>query len=401
MKKLVTLLLLSGAISTSAFGDLVCAKVTAKLRNDKVKPKLTTQTVQGSSCPKGFTAIVDTSALATAVQGPQGIPGNDGVPGADGSLRIYGDGSAGAFVHASGTQFNEENLQFTDFTVNAGTTLNLPSGTVIRCSGTFTNNGTIQVARFAGGGRSNMEGVVATIATVDGVSPAHPGIGIESAATPEFGDSSSPRTGGSGVSGYSTTGSMAGLRSLLLPGPIGGGGGAGRRNGNGAQGGGTLVVLCDQGIVNNGSIQANGGTAGAAGGGGGGGGLVIFASRSSITNTSAGAISANGGKGGDANNGVGATCAAAGGGGGGLIHLLAPVVTVSDPSDLTVSGGQPGIAANITSNPRSGGAGGGGSVGSGGQGATVETTGDTTTTPATAGGVGQVLIDLIDPTALF
>lgn len=47
------------------------------------------------------------------------------------------------------------NFQFTDFSVAAGVTLTVPSGTVIRCTGTFTNNGTIVVNTGAPGGSAD------------------------------------------------------------------------------------------------------------------------------------------------------------------------------------------------------------------------------------------------------
>src|SRR5262245_37476721 len=86
--------------------------------------------------------------------GTPGTPGTPGAAGADGQLRIYGNGSAGARAIATDEDWTltpVDDPQFTDFTVNAGVTLTVPSGTVIRGTGTFTNNGKIVVARFAAG----------------------------------------------------------------------------------------------------------------------------------------------------------------------------------------------------------------------------------------------------------
>ncbi|MCA9245180.1 MAG: collagen-like protein, partial [Phycisphaerales bacterium] len=75
--------------------------------------------------------------------GPQGVAGEDG---ADGQLRIYGDGTAGDVVvtaDAALADLNADgNLQFRDLTIDAGVTLDVPGGTVLRCSGKLVNNGT-------------------------------------------------------------------------------------------------------------------------------------------------------------------------------------------------------------------------------------------------------------------
>jgi hypothetical protein len=74
-------------------------------------------------------------------------PGPPGPPGTDGQLRIYGDGSAGGVKVSATTDLltlvPNGNFQFDNLTVDATATLNVPSGTVIRCTGTFTDNGSI------------------------------------------------------------------------------------------------------------------------------------------------------------------------------------------------------------------------------------------------------------------
>src|SRR6185436_15592993 len=87
--------------------------------------------------------------------GTNGTNGMDGAAGGDGQLRIFGDGSAGAKTVAADEVWTgltaPTNPQFTDVTINAGTTLTVQSGTVIRCTGTFTNNGMIVVSVAAAG----------------------------------------------------------------------------------------------------------------------------------------------------------------------------------------------------------------------------------------------------------
>lgn len=400
----IILAVFSFALVSSAFADVVCGKVT--LKNGKAK--FSTQTLATTTCPKGFTLILDTSKVAVTVTGPtglqgatglqgttgpQGITGSDGV---DGQLRVYGDGSAGASVQASNVTLALDNLQFTDFTVNAGATLTVQSGTVIRCTGTFTNNGTINVQVFAVGSNSNLLGQLATT-----VEPAyrgvHPGIARSSAGDAEFGDSTSGRVGGDAGAGIGNSNRIS-VRSLLVPGPVGGGGGGAHKNGLGGTGGRTFSVLCAGGVIDNGTIKANGSTSGFAGGGGGGGGLVVLASKTSVSVGSSAIIEAKGANGTSASASVGT---AGGGGGGGLIDLLAPSISVATPGNLSVAGGTAGSAVTVTINPRSGGGGGGGSIGNGGGGATVDTNGTATSQPAGPGTVGLILTDLVDPTALL
>lgn len=74
--------------------------------------------------------------------------------GASSGSSAYGNGSSGALAISSSQDWTDaggdapanEALQFTDITIGSGQTLTLPSGTVIRRTGTFTNNGTLAVA---------------------------------------------------------------------------------------------------------------------------------------------------------------------------------------------------------------------------------------------------------------
>jgi hypothetical protein len=310
--------------------------------------------------------------------------------GADGQLRIYGDGSAGALVLSDDADWRDAeelpaNLQFTDFTVAAGITLDVPSGLVIRCSGTCTNNGIVRVLDAAEGGRRRgSDG--STIAA--SIYPAHPGISKSSAGTGEFGDNTEVRSGG--IGGLHLTEAEA--RLMLHPGALGGGGGGAAEDAAG-DGGGSLVVLGQSGVVNTGTIAADG-IIGPIGEGGGAGGIVIIASQNEVANT--GVISAEGAAGGNSDSDEGA----GGGGGGGIVHLLAP--NISNPGLISVAGGPAGLAGvpgSVTSPLRAAGGGGGGCGGSGGNGGDITITND----PSTAGdgGDGFVFQTLVDPTALF
>lgn len=326
-------------------------------------------------------------------QGPQGDPGPAGPPGADGQLRIFGDGSAGPLAITSNTDLTtaapaSNNFQFTDFTVDAGVQLLVPSGVTIRCTGTFTNNGVIIVFPGANGAKADFD---AADSTVFSYSP--PGAGI-ALSPPGFGEVSFQAAGtlesGEGGQGIPPLAALF----MLDPGPHGGGGGAASPNGSsnafGGDGGGSFVVLCQGAVLNTGVIQANGTSDDA---GGGAGGIVILASRTSVENS--GAIEANGAAGGASDDGVGAS----GGGGGGIIHLLAPFIT--NTGTATVDGGAAGTsgaAGSIVNSRRAGGAGGGACGGSGGDGGEAA---GADPDLAEAGEPGHLLETPVDPTALF
>jgi hypothetical protein len=307
------------------------------------------------------------------------------VPGVAGDLRIFGDGSASAkVVSAVEETLVDVNLQYTDFTVNAGSTLIVASGTVIRCSGAFTNNGTIVVQSFARGGF----GLNDDPDDFGAFAGPNPGISSRAAGQGEFGDNTEVRAGGSGGIGLTQSEALW----LLEPGLVGGGGGAATAD-SGSAGGGTLTVLASGVIANNGTINADGVSALNAGSGGGGGGIIILASLTEVTNP--GTLTARGGNGENADSGE----AASGGGGGGIIHLLAPTVTAAGTAN--VDGGTAGSGAGgTTSAPqRRGGAGGGAAAGNGGPGGQVGT--DDVTGAAENGQPGFSFTSTLDPTSLF
>lgn len=325
--------------------------------------------------------------------GPAGVPGPAGPAGANGQLRIYGDGSAGVGTATTSvlgeTSFTNRNFQFTDFTVPAGVTLTVPSGTVIRCTGTFRNLGIINVRTFSASDSPpfGTDGDNSVSVSFLGAGAGNPAISL------------------GGVAGPSALGGRGGINGSVpqLPytvrSPIGGGGGT-DYDSEGGEGGGTFTVLAQTAAINDvtGIINAVGESADT-GGGGGGGGVVTLASQTRVDNLVGGQIAVNGGNGGTADTDE----AGGGGGGGGLIQFLAPTVNI--PGTETVAGGLAGAggaAGAVTGNPRYGGGGGGASFGNGGSGGTVDTATDTGAAGA-AGEAGFVFTSAAgaDPTALL
>jgi hypothetical protein len=342
----------------------------------------TSQTVTLRKKCKFFETKINLTKVG--VLGPTGATGSTGVSGANGQLRIYGDSSAGAKTVSSSATFSDTNLQYTNFTVDSGVTLTVPSGMVIRCSGTFTNNGTIAVLTSAEGGNQ-----FSFSSTTDGAySPAEPGVSLRTSQSGEFGSNSTSRGGGAGGIGVGDFGATA----IFYPGLKAGGGGGGGFSSDGGDGGGSFTVIASGAIVNAGTINADGESKSFRSGGGGGG-IVILASAASVTNS--GTVTANGGNGGasDTFSGVG------GGGGGGIVRFIAPTITGGTVTTSGGTSGTPGSAASVTTTPRQGGGGGGACAGNGGSGGLVNSSG--TPTAGTSGGAGIALQTLVDPTALF
>jgi hypothetical protein len=327
------------------------------------------------------------------IAGLNGLDGTNGVDGADGQLRIYGDGSAGALTVATGMDAVlytdlavNFNLQFTDLVIENGAKLVVPSGTVMRCTGTFTNHGSVVVMQS-----SNSAGAGYFVSGTDGAyGPPSVSVGGSVAGAGELGDNTESRGGGRRGDGVS----IAEARSILFPGLIGGGGGAGGVSTGGGAGGGTLVVLAQSAILigATGEMTADGGDGGA-GSGGGGGGIIVLASPTSIVND--GSLNARGGDGGQSGNFDGA----GGGGGGGIVHLLSPNVTEGlsfvTPGDPGAVGG----AGSVMGASRAGGGGGGSCGGHGGTGGEVAATG--TPSAAQAAASGFAISTAVNPTALF
>jgi hypothetical protein len=347
--------------------------------------------------------------------GPQGLPGTPGAPGAPGVAGpqgpagmggadfIYGDGSAGAYT-ASGSEstLDVSNPQFTDFTVPTGATLHIPSGTNIRCTGTFTNQGTIIVD--AAGGLAAVEYQISyedyLRVPLVGIAKKSAGGAFESYPQNSLGGLAFP---------------SANLRQITSIGNVGGGSGYPAAElyvsgGPVAAGGGAIRVLCRGPLLNSGVLRAKG-EDGAPhtslpddrvryAGGGGGGGVVILASAASIVQS--GTIDASGG-----NGGAGVTVSGGrtsyyepgGGGGGGLIRLLAP--GVSSTGQSLVAGGQCPAVIFIPDDTHSfAGAGGGGGA-SAGHGSSVYFNYDSNVLTVETATNGLVLIDQCNPAGLL
>jgi hypothetical protein len=374
---------------------VLCAMACAKGTDGATGPE-GTRGAPGATGPTGATGLMGTT-------GPTGVTGPGG---ADGLLRIFGDGSAGSHTVSANEDWTTtpepaaaENLQFTDFTVNPGVTLKVPSGTIIRCTGNVTINGVIDVGFGAepGVGPFFPEGFGVTF---PGVTPSHPGVALSFAVQGDMGTTQNRMRGGVGGKG------LGGLqrRMLTRPGTFGGGAGAtsllthvlGRR-------GGGSVVIITQGTLNvgaQGALHANAETwsgaavPGVGGAGGGGGGVIILASMDSITN--AGTLTANGSDGEVSGNNE----APGGGGGGGMVHLLAPDVTAGTVLAL---GGGAGASSPFSGGARAGGGGGGACAGSGGRGGAADVNAPSTLPgdAATPGAAGAIVTTLASPAALL
>lgn len=301
--------------------------------------------------------------------------------------RFYGDGSAGALTVSSNTSWSSspptgDNLNFTDIVINAGFTLTVPAGTVIRCTGSFTNNGTINVLQAVNGGRYFYYDTT-TVAMQQFQAPGA-GDSLQAAGNPGWHHTTSVGLrGGFGGKGIPRTMAASSFNQFR----IGGGGGAGNAYNNSGDGGGLIKIYCAGNVVNNGTIQANGSNNLA---GAGGGGIVILASSTQVTNDAAATITADGADGYQSTTFNGAN----GGGGGGIIIMAAPSVT--NAGATSVAGGAAGDnTTNVTSAVHTGGSGGGACGGNGGNGASV-TTGNLSNA-AGSGTVGYVIEINADP----
>ena len=348
---------------------------------------------QGAVGPQGPAGALG----ATGPAGPVGPQGATGPQGASGAMVLYGDGSAGPKVVSATTSLTDSNTQYTNFAVNAGVTLTIAHGYWLRCTGTFTNNGTIILETWAEGGTVAGSDVSVDSNGVNVSSVRHVvaerGIAVRAAITGYNATQTQMAVGGS--AGFGLTGRQALV--VRRPDFVGGGSGGGATNGRGSSGGGAMTILTAGAFVNNGTIDARGGSTAAnifPGVGGGGGGVLLIGSKTSISNP--GSINCSGGIG----TASGANTGAGGGGGGGLIQLLAP--TITNGGTANVAGGVGGIGGTVTGNPRSGGGGGGASVGKGGDGSSVPIGASAPTVGAGVGFPGLVNQVLIaDPATLL
>lgn len=373
---------------------------------------------QGADGPEG-------PAGPAGPAGPQGLPGDLGATGPSGlacwdrngngefdadsedinqdgvadvmdciAADLYGSGSSGSLTIDADTDWRssppatpDQGVDFVNFTVNSGVTLTVPSGLVLRCTGTFTNNGTIVVDTAAGGGSMSgsnyySDAVVTALSAV----PAEAGVALAPAGNGEFADGSATRQGGVGGIGL---GELQ-ARMLLMPGIKAGGGGGASMFGEGGRGGGSLVVLSQGALLVTGVVRADG--APGISGGGGAGGILILASSDSVSTTASALLSAKGGKGSDH-----FFAAPSGGGGGGILHAISPVLQISGTNDA--GAGLRGTGGAIFGDPLLAGGGGGACGGDGGRGANAEYSG--MSVDAEDGADGKSLATNTDPRNLF
>lgn len=306
-----------------------------------------------------------------------------------------GDGSAGNLTVAANQSWSATppvNPNFANITINAGQTLTVPAGTTIRCSGTFTNNGTLNVDPGA-----TSDGSFSALSDVSGptvflTSGAHPGDtpGAATLGAQHNNGASNPQvldggTGGKAISRAVAQTSFGNFR-------FGGGSGAGYDN-QGNRGGGLVRIYCEGAIVNTGTINAAGENGGNSTIGGGGGGIVVLASRASVSNS--GTMNVNGGNGAASQIWGGN----AGGGGGGIIVMISPTPPVL--GTVNVAGGTGGTGAtSVTTGARTGGGGGGGSGGAGGNGGSVSAAATGIPTNAGNGAAGYSITMTLDPATI-
>lgn len=314
---------------------------------------------------------------------------------------FYGSGSCGDLTIAESTSLENPGCQYRNITIQAGATLSVVSGSIIRCTGSFTNNGTITVAPGVIGGQ--IEGI-SSLAIVPAMQPAHPGNSTGSAGSGSIVSSST----GTAVGGTRSQGNNGSSSGMLVPALIGGGGG-GAAYSPGGRGGGALTVLC-KGLINNvGTISAAGQAGPGIGSGGGAGGVVTLASQTRVVQT--GTVSVVGGVGGNStsllNLGDGSLLAvsAGGGGAGGLIQIFAPDLGIVGGANL-VSGGSAGSvndsAIGISNILIGGGAGGSSIMARGGVGGTINyAESHIIDGNAGAGDAGAVVSRAIDPASIF
>lgn len=252
------------------------------------------------------------------------------------STDAYGDGSAGSYTVTTDTDWtvdanlpNSGNLQFANFSVAAGVTLTVPSGTVIRCYGTAAVNGTVVVGNGALSTRGEINPGIARHGT---------GIKTTTTGSGDF----APMKGGIGLNSK--------ILALAVPcnSLVGGGAGAtitatiAGGTGAGGAGGGNVSVLARTGIYlsSNALIQANGSVIPATtySVGGGAGGIVTLVTPGTLT--LGGSIQANGSDGGIGYDSGGG----GGGGGGGIVRLIAGAMSGASVASTTqVLGGAGGV----------------------------------------------------------
>lgn len=225
----------------------------------------------------------------------------------------FGDGSDGSFNPVSNTTINTDK-NYTEVNIPEGVTVTIDTPHVtLRCTGTFTNNGTINADGKAVNGGS------VTYGTGDGDAGGNGTSSNGGAGGTARNKGGYPSYGGAGgaVQFSSSQGNNFDIlcddvQGVMFGSGGGGGGNAydvGTRAGAGGAGGGGITILATN-IINKGTITANGekGTNGSnyrgGGGGGGGGAIVMIANAISDTGTLSVAAGAVGGGGASASSGA-------------------------------------------------------------------------------------------------
>jgi hypothetical protein len=301
-----------------------------------------------------------------------------------------GDGSAGNLTVSVSTDWNSAppaNPNFANVTINPGQTLTVPAGTVIRCSGSFTNNGILAVS--IGSEHSGTSFFTGVSGSGGAASVADAGDSRRAAVAGQMDNNTTTAALLGGPGGIGIPQAVA--RTAFGQFRVGGGAGGGPFDAGGG-GGGLVKIYCEGPIVNLGTINALGTAASNSSVGGGGGGIVILASRTSVSN-SGGTINVSGGNGGPSNTSWGGV---GGGGGGGIIVMASPAAPVSGTQIVTA--GSPGTSGTtLTTQTRTAGGGGGASGGSGGSGGGINSS---IAGAGTGGAAGYVITMTLDPTAI-
>lgn len=260
-----------------------------------------------------------------------------------------GKGGQGAKVCTNGENFASGEYYYTDFTLPNGVSIVCDKLVFIYCSGNVNIAGTINVTPASKGGSATSVNVSSGALC--------PGQGLGGATSERFSNfaySFKASPVGSGGSSGAISGKPLGAEAYFA------------LTNNGGNGGGGLIIECAQNITvsGTGSITANGtdgevwynyvqgganpvggGTAGTVkakvgGGGGGSGGHVQLKCLGSLVVS--GAISCNGGRGGNGSttpdNGNDVRAEAGAGGGGGWIVLYSPNINTTG-ANLQVNGG--------------------------------------------------------------
>jgi hypothetical protein len=302
--------------------------------------------------------------------------GSDGVLTYDGVTTILG------VVPSDNVYTLTRSVFASTLTVNNGVVI-VTNGYALRCSGVFTNNGTIQFNGAAGGaggtGTSNAGGSGALAPEGAGPDPSDVPISTNPAYF-NLRSAGSGSTNSNGGAGYSVSQDTLPNVAIGSSGGNSGAGGNGSSHAGGTAGSATSsMTYVPWGTVFNpipeqnptplGGYGAGGGggsgdgTHGGGGGGSGGnsGGMVYIAAQTLANN---GTIEALGGQGGNGGNGYASgNCGgggAGGGGAGGIVQLVYVSLTLGT---VSVAGGSPGSIGTGSGTGANGNAGTAGSAG--------------------------------------